>query len=99
VKHSFFRGHPIIFIDHWVYEDTKTRAGFGFEVRPCKKCGRVFDGSNKGEPDPCLGLLPGVNNACCGHGVKSEAYIRFENGVTMSGFECLQHTAVVQKGN
>lgn len=30
-------------------------------------------------PDPCLGMLPGVTFACCGHG-KNGGYILFENG-------------------
>ena len=33
--------------------------------------------------DPCLGRLPGVKYACCGHGGKSNSasgYIYFENG-------------------
>ena len=84
---SHFRGYPIIFInDEWLYEDTKTKAGFGREVRSCKKCGLSFDGSNNGDPDPCLGNLPGVNNACCGHGIKEEAYVRFKNGIVIKGF-------------
>ena len=84
---SYFRGHPTVWVNNqWLYEDTKTRAGFGYEVRPCKKCGKSFEGSNVGKADPCLGNLPGVNNACCGHGIKSKAYIRFTNGVTIRGF-------------
>ena len=85
---GYFRGHPIIFIDgKWLYEDTLRQAGFGYEVRPCKKCGKVFEGSNVGDPDPCLGNLPGVDNACCGHGVRGQSYIRFINGVVIRGFE------------
>lgn len=61
-------------------------AGFGYEVRPCKKCGIIFEGSNSGDPDPCLGNLPGVSNACCGHGVPEDAYINFTNGVMIRGF-------------
>lgn len=77
----------MIWIDgRWVYEDTGARAGFGFEVRPCKKCGLIFEGSNTGDADPCLGELPGVNNACCGHGVRSKSYVRFENGTVLKGF-------------
>lgn len=34
-----------------------------------------------GEPDPCLGRLPGVRNACCGHG--GDGYIQFDNGATI----------------
>lgn len=90
---SHIRGHPIIFIDNkWVYEDTGTRSGFGHEVRPCKKCGKTFEGSNIGDADPCLGELPGVDNACCGHGVHSDAYIRFTNGVVIEGFNKIKYT-------
>jgi len=84
---SYFRGHRTIFVNgEWLYEDTKTKAGFDGEVRSCKKCGAKFEGSNNGDPDPCLGVLPGVDNACCGHGVPEMAYIRFKNGVTITGF-------------
>jgi hypothetical protein len=85
---SHFRGHPTIFVnDTWVYEDTKEKAGFDGAVRPCKKCGAVFDGSNTGDADPCLGELLGVNNACCGHSIREKAYIRFNNGLVIKGFE------------
>ena len=33
-------------------------------------------------PDPCLGKLPGVVNACCGHGLQW-GYVTFENGKTL----------------
>jgi len=32
--------------------------------------------------DPCLGVLPGVKFACCGHGVV-DGYLFFENGVRL----------------
>ena len=50
---------------------------------PCPRCGRVRDSID--DPDPCLGSLPGVKEACCGHG-KEEGYIEFENGVTIRGW-------------
>lgn len=34
--------------------------------------------------DACLGRLPGVVAACCGHGV-DDGYILFENGVNIRG--------------
>lgn len=34
--------------------------------------------------DPCLGTLPGVSFACCGHG-RTEGYIMFDNGRIMRG--------------
>ena len=48
-----------------------------------KYCGKK---TTWGDFDSCLGALPGVANACCGHGIRSEAYIQFTNGVTIRGF-------------
>ncbi len=48
---------------------------------PCVKCGKL---PTKEDHDACLGTLPGVIDACCGHGV-TEAYINFENGLTIRG--------------
>lgn len=33
-------------------------------------------------PDPCLGYLPGVIAACCGHG-KEHGMVKFENGIAI----------------
>ena len=54
---------------------------YQFEVGwPCPKCGL-----RRGEDhhDPCLGELPGVRYACCGHADyrASYPYLSFENGV------------------
>ena len=38
---------------------------------------------NEDDPDPCLGYLPGVVNACCGHGVQA-GYLIFENGIGLT---------------
>ena len=88
---SEFRGHPIIWIGdtetgYWVYEDTKERLpATGGDTRPCMKCGSHFT-LGEGEVDTCLGILPGVDNACCGHGNRELAYVRFTNGVVLKGF-------------
>ena len=70
------RGHPITLkAGLWVYQDTgKPTVG---NDRPCGHCGmgRTADGH-----DGCLGVLPGVMNACCGHGNESEAYIQLWTG-------------------
>jgi hypothetical protein len=42
----------------------------------CAYCGQKRDGSDKwGGPDPCLGHLPGVISACCGHGGERGPYL------------------------
>ncbi len=45
----------------------------------CPSCRIVVEPD---EADPCLGSLPGVKLACCGHG-SGQGYIMFENGVSL----------------
>lgn len=81
---SFLRGHPIVYVEAgeiWKYQDDMIPT-IGNE-RPCGKCGEVREDG----VDVCLGRLPGVENACCGHGVDSESYIQFFNGVRIEGFK------------
>ena len=57
----------------------------------CAECG---EGHSAQHPDPCLGRLPGVLGACCGHGDREEAYIGWKgDGPTIRGF-----TVVVPSG-
>jgi len=55
----------------------------------CPFCGMARD--RDFGPDPCLGELPGVDYACCGHGGMIEGergYIAFSNGkVIRFGYE------------
>ena len=71
--------------DRWVYEDDGTEAPPNGKVRPCVKCGALFP-MGENDVDPCLGRLPGVKNACCGHGIQSQSYITFTSGVLLRGF-------------
>ena len=79
---SYERGYEVLFdidtVGKGIYADT------GEEVtlnRPCKRCGKepTLEGH-----DACLGELPGVKFACCGHG--KEGYVVFENGVVIKGY-------------
>lgn len=76
---GWVRGHDAVVDDDGIlrYCDDHTPADAEHD-RPCAKCG--LSASEPGGPDPCLGRLPGVRNACCGHGVQ-EPYIEFENGL------------------
>ena len=61
---SFDRGWPIIFKNgEWLYEDTGEPA---IDNRHCPRCGEMP--TPKGY-DACLGYVPSVRAACCGHGV------------------------------
>lgn len=44
--------------------------------RVCRQCQEVVVPD---QPDPCFGMLPGVDFACCGHG-DGEGYVIFANG-------------------
>ena len=44
---------------------------------PNRKCGRCGIKPTSEGHDGCLGTLPGLMNACCGHGETSKAYIQF----------------------
>gem|GEM_PF-3553488 len=94
------RGHPIHWTgSRWAYTDWSdtTLTQYGRE-RPCVHCGQQSDG-----PDHCLGELPHVRAACCGHGRPEDAYFIFHNGVEVRGEEavvlqqCWQHTNVTPR--
>ena len=54
---------------------------------PCGKCNKSV---TKEGHDACLGTLPGVMNACCGHGKKQEAYIQFLDGFAIRGKDAIK---------
>jgi hypothetical protein len=63
---STHRGHIIVESTDgvWVYADTGKPIRAELD-RPCGYCGKP--NTPEGH-DACLGTLPGVMNACCGHG-------------------------------
>ena len=79
VVRGYEHGYPIEYDDikeQWVYSDTREPI---MNERPCKRCGKLATPEGY---DACLGHLPGVKAACCGHGIKDESgrgYILFKN--------------------
>ncbi|SCG85625.1 hypothetical protein [Methanobacterium congolense] len=88
VNYHYIRGHKVCFSEEnpekefsrEYYEDTGSEVGDRTQ-RPCVRCGKKPDPEGY---DACLGKLPGVKYACCGHGVE-EGHIIFENGTTLKG--------------
>ncbi len=73
---SKWRGHDIHYdTNEWVYAD-----GQPVKDNPDKDCGHCGLANTPEGYDGCLGKLPGVMNACCGHGSDEEAYLQFEGG-------------------
>ena len=62
----------------WVYSDTGQRVAENPE-RPCGHCGLP---NRPDGHDACLGELPGVMNACCGHGDQRDAYVQLQTRST-----------------
>lgn len=50
-----------------------------------RRCGFCGEQATPDGHDPCIANLPGVTNACCGHGI-DEGYVQFENGVVIRGW-------------
>lgn len=78
---SYYRGHLITFIkNEWVYWDNKK--SIRFNERSCGYCNksRTIEGH-----DGCLGTLPGIRNACCGHGREGDAYVQFQDMYAIYG--------------
>lgn len=83
-------GHSIMINEGlWVYSDDKTPVGGS--PRCCGNCREQKAHDN--ETDICLGLLPGVANACCGHGDDNAAYVQLLDGSTIRGPKAL----IIQK--
>lgn len=82
------RGHPIHTVAGvWYFTDTGEPTADNWKERPCGHCG--LPDTPEGH-DGCLGTLPGVMNACCGHGRIDEAYVQFSTG----GTRMKMHTAM-----
>jgi len=73
---SYLNGNKIIYNNmQWFYEDGK----LAIDSCSCPYCGKLPTSEGY---DACLGKLPGVKNACCGHGI-TDGYIQFENDVVI----------------
>ena len=82
------RGHAIeIDADGqtWIYSDTLTAVA----KDPDRACGRCNAPNRDDGHDACLGVLPGVANACCGHGCQADAYVQFADGLRLGGDDAI----------
>jgi len=79
VATSYFKGNKIYYDlkeKLWKYSYTHEPITVIGECPRCKQHMKV------GSPDSCIGLLPGVIQGCCGHGVK-KGYLMFNNGIIL----------------
>jgi hypothetical protein len=71
----------------WYFCDTNLPMLETQADRPCGFCG--LDDTIDGH-DGCLSTLPGVMNACCGHGRWQDAYIQSMDGSIVDGNEAIK---------
>lgn len=78
-----YRGHTITSIDGevWIYADT----GELVREAPDRRCGHCSMPNTREGHDGCLGTVPGVQNACCGHGIEGDAYVQLGDGTRLAG--------------
>lgn len=92
---SKLRGHEIEFINgEWVYSDTKEKTVLSFDERPCGHCG--LHNTPEGH-DACLDILPGVMNACCGHGQTNDAYVQLLDGHCIHGEDAVMMQGILKR--
>lgn len=71
----------------WFFCDNGQSVKKTWEQRPCGHCG--LHNTDEGH-DGCLGTLPDVMNACCGHGVDKDAYIQYSDGRRIGGKRAIE---------
>ena len=77
----YFRGHKIEERHGcWRFADTQEPVELAWRMRDCGHCGKP--NTPEGH-DGCLGTLPGVMNACCGHGQPQDAFVQFRGGTRL----------------
>jgi hypothetical protein len=54
---------------------------------PCSLCKQS---STPEGHDPCIARLPGVRNACCGHGDPELAYVQLQDWSSLQGWDALE---------
>ncbi len=87
---GYYRGHEMYFDQSeqsWKYCDDDTLVKENKD-RVCGKCGEYR--TEKGH-DPCIADLPGVMNACCGHGDNECAYVQFTLQKVLRGEEAIKY--------
>lgn len=83
---DYLRGHVIELKRYgWVYKDTGEQT-----VRTYRDCGYCGKANTEHDHDGCIGELPNVMNACCGHGQIDDAYIQYRDGIIIRGQNAIQ---------
>jgi hypothetical protein len=92
---GYNNGHKVEFVDGvWYYMDTSEPTHLPENNRACSHCEKL---PTKEGHDACLKTLPGLQNACCGHGRIDEAYIHFRDGEAIYGADAISIIEILKK--
>lgn len=83
---TYMKGYPTFYdkkgVFRWLDTGKKVISSNERSCNYCKQCS-IIDKKTGADYDACLGKLPGVSNACCGHG-SGNGYIQFKNGTIIT---------------
>lgn len=80
------RGNKTEFKDGvWIFSDTGEPTAQTHKSRSCGQCKKHPIKDRHEEYDACMGRLPRIKNACCGHGNTELASIQFMSGFSVHG--------------
>jgi hypothetical protein len=90
---SEWRGHKIHCVnDVWFYSDNNKKVSDDTE----RQCGHCEAKQTKEGHDACLGELPGLMNACCGHG-DGDPSIQFYDRFIITGKDAKKIINILKK--
>jgi hypothetical protein len=85
---TYLYGREIYYIgNEWCWAEDMTPIGMPWRV--CPHCGKYPLEDHEDPPDPCMGWVPGIRYACCGHGNIEEAYVLLESDELYSGYDAI----------
>jgi hypothetical protein len=92
---SYFFGYKIVWDgSEWRFADNGEPTETTWKTRKCGKCNESITADGH---DPCIANLPGVLNACCGHGGEHDIYVMFEDRSVKRGEEAKEFFRKHQK--
>ena len=84
----------------FLYDDEKDQA-YNYDnnkkidiPHTCRNCKKEM---KEDEPDACIGKLPGVKYACCGHGIIVDAYVVFNDNTLLRASEAIVYFEIIKK--
>lgn len=85
--YEYVRGHLAVALESgdFFYVDPLEPCEYN---RPCINCNKF---PTKEGYDACIGFIPNIKAACCGHGIDEHAYILFEDGKYINGKNAIEY--------